>query len=67
MLGKYAWVTIFIFNIILALHPICKHFHSGSILSTNSTHLILKFFRQEYGVHKISYTNISMDVCPKDY
>ena len=45
---------------ILAIHPFCSHFHSGSILTTNNSHVILKFFTNELGVHKIPYSKITI-------
>ena len=48
----------------LALHPICQHFHSGSVLTTtNSDQNIIKFFTNELGVQKIKDIWISADLC----
>jgi len=48
----------------LALHPICQHFHSGSVLTTtNSDQNIIKFFTNELGVQKVKDIWISADLC----
>ena len=32
-------------QIVLALHPICQHFHYGAVLTANIEHNIIKFFK----------------------
>lgn len=50
-------------QIVLALHPICQHFHYGAVLTANIEHNIIKFFTNELGVHKIKDLKISADYC----
>lgn len=44
----------------MCIHPICQHFHKGSILSKSNTQIIVKFFTNELGVHKVNDTQISL-------
>ncbi|CAD8174649.1 unnamed protein product [Paramecium pentaurelia] len=46
---------------VYAVHPICKHVHVGSILSTNLPTITIKFQQPELGVHKISDQNIQLE------
>ncbi|CAD8082358.1 unnamed protein product [Paramecium primaurelia] len=46
---------------VYAVHPICKHVHVGSILSTNLPTITIKFQQSELGVHKISDQNIQLE------
>ena len=40
-------------DIVLAHHPICSHFHYGSVLTNQKSVLIVKFFDSDLGVQKI--------------
>ncbi|CAD8166568.1 unnamed protein product [Paramecium pentaurelia] len=46
---------------VYAIHPICKHVHVGSILSTNLPSITIKFSQPELGIHKISDQNIQLE------
>ena len=46
------------------MHPVCQHFHCGSVLTTTNTDQnIIKFFTNELGVQKIKDIWISTDLC----
>jgi hypothetical protein len=50
-------------QIVMTIHPICKHFHSGAVLTANIEHNIIKFFTNELGVQKIKDSRICVEVC----
>ena len=48
-------------QVVMAIHPVCKHFHSGAVLTANIEHNIIKFFTNELGVQKIKDCRICVD------
>ncbi|KRW98454.1 hypothetical protein PPERSA_03285 [Pseudocohnilembus persalinus] len=47
---------------VMAIHPICGHFHIGQVLTTNGDCCIVKFNTNDLGVHKISENKISIEL-----
>eukprot|EP01017_Pseudomicrothorax_dubius_P032533 TRINITY_DN4270_c0_g1_i11.p1 TRINITY_DN4270_c0_g1~~TRINITY_DN4270_c0_g1_i11.p1 ORF type:complete len:385 (-),score=85.89 TRINITY_DN4270_c0_g1_i11:167-1321(-) len=45
-------------QLVLAIHPLCKHFHRGSIMTIEPSSVMLKFFGNDLGVHKVEDTNL---------
>lgn len=47
-------------SIVLALHPLCGHLHTGSIMAYYKDNLyMVKFMKPEIPVHKILDVNMS--------
>lgn len=53
-------VPLTVGQIVLAIHPICKHFHRGSILTIEGSTVMIKFFGNDLGSHKVEDANISI-------
>ncbi|KAL4486091.1 hypothetical protein ABPG72_004025 [Tetrahymena utriculariae] len=48
-------------QVVMGIHPNCKHFHPGSVLTTNGDMVIVKFLTNDLGVLKIPDTKLSID------
>lgn len=47
-------------QIVLAIHPLCHHFHRGSILTIDDNTVQIKFFGNDLGVHRVDDTKLSI-------